>query len=106
MLSNKPSFEELATYVLAGIILMASFYGLLKTSDPNSVDARAIYGGMIGAVSTWLFQERASRQATRHAIDAQNNGMQGVRASVARIEDGRPPTEAERVIRDSPSTHE
>ena len=93
----KPTFEEAATYGLALVILLCSFYGLLREGDS---EIRVIFGGLIGAVTTWLFQERATRQATKHTIDAQNNGLDGIQKTVTRIENGRTPTLEEKGERD------
>jgi hypothetical protein len=84
-----PPFEEITTFVVAIVVLAGSFYGLL--SDGTGYPG-VIYGGLISAVATFYFQTHATRVATRNTIDAQNNGLDAIRQTVSRIEDGRPPT--------------
>lgn len=98
MINVRPTFEEIATYVLALLILLASFYGLANETQEGT---RLVYAGFIGSVLTWAFQRNATKEATRHTIDAQNNGLQEMRKTVGRIEDGRLATAEERVARDA-----
>lgn len=79
-----PVFEDLATFIVAMLVLIGSFYGLLFA--PGSADVKVIYGGLIAAVSTYYFQRSASKAATSHAIEAQNNGLGEIRQAVNRIE--------------------
>lgn len=99
---GRPSFDDVATFVIAMMILGGAFYGLLRESGAS--EARVIYGGLIGAVSTFYFQRAATKAATGHTIEAQNNGLDAIRKGVARIEDERSPTTAERLERDAAHT--
>ena len=95
---SRPTFEDAATLLIALVILVGAFYGLFR---PDTVgDTKILYGGLVTLVGTYYFQRSAANQATRNTISAQNNGLDTIRATVARIEDARKPTESERAKRD------
>lgn len=96
---QRPTFDEVATFGIAIVILIASFYGLLRPD--GATEARVIYGGLIGSVVTFYFQRAATKAAHANTIDAQNNGFNEIRKGVTRIEEGRIPTEEERKQRDT-----
>lgn len=95
---EKATFEQVGTFVIALVVLICAFYGLLRTD--GTTEARVIYGGLIGSVVTFFFQRSATRDATQHTIDAQNNGIDTIRKTVGRIENSRAPTAEEILDRD------
>jgi hypothetical protein len=95
---TRPTFDEAATFAIAMIVLIGSFIGLLVVDGSN--ESRVIYGALIGSVATFYFQRSATKAATNHTIEAQNNGLDQIRQTVTRIEDGRKPSDAEAAARD------
>lgn len=82
-MTNKfPPFEDASTFVIAVLLMGGAFYGLLFSGDAKT-DDHLLFAGILTAVATWAFQRNASKQATSHAIEAQNNGLHQVTSDIA-----------------------
>lgn len=82
-----PPFEDVTTFLIAMLLMGFSFYGLLFAPDASMTESdHLLFAGIITSVATWAFQRNATKQASKHALDAQNGPMTSVRQALADLQ--------------------